>query len=68
MERQRETKRKREKRDGREDRETIFYIFLYYLIVFILFDWVVCKNKNWDVEYIVKWVSKIDKVVFENVK
>ena len=34
---------------------------------FILFYWVVCKNKNWDVGCIVGWVGKIDKVMFEDV-
>ena len=27
-----------------------------------------CKNKNWDIDRVVKWVDRIDKVVFEDVK
>ena len=33
---------------------------------FILFD-CVCQNKNWDVGSLVKWVGKVDKVVFMDV-
>ena len=35
---------------------------------FILFNWVVYKNKNRDVGCIAKCVAKINKVVFQNVK
>ena len=53
---------KRCKRDGREERkwvDRVVYIILLY-----------CKKKkkNWDVKCIVRWVDKIDKVVFEDVK
>ena len=34
---------------------------------FILFYWIVCKNKNWNVKNIIG-VNKIDKVVFDDVK
>ena len=34
----------------------------------LLFYWVVCKNKNWNVGCIVRWVGKIDKVMFKDVK
>ena len=41
--------------------------FLFYFIMeFILFYWVVCTNKNWDVRWVVKWISKIDKLMFED--
>ena len=29
---------------------------------------VVCKNRNWDVSWVVKWYSKIDKIGFYGVK
>ena len=32
----------------------------------LLFYWVVCKNKNSDVGWVLKWVGKVDKVVFED--
>ena len=51
---ERETKRKRGKKDGREERETKFFIFCDCVIYIILFYWVVCKNKNWKVECIIK--------------
>ena len=34
----------------------------------IVFYWVVCKNKNWDVWWVVKWVGKLDKIVFKDAK
>ena len=56
----------REKDSGRKERDNnIFYYFIRY---FILFYWVVCKNKNCDVRWVVKWVNKINKVVFEDAK
>ena len=35
---------------------------------FILFYWIVYKNKNWDVSCIVRCVDKIDKIVFKDIK
>ena len=35
---------------------------------FILFYWVVCKNKNYNVWCIVRWVDKINKIILEDVK
>ena len=41
--------------------------FYYFIRWFILFYRVVCKNKNYDVEWVVKWIDKIDKVMFVSV-
>ena len=48
----------RENLSGEEERE-------YY---FLLFYWVLYKNKNLDVGWVVKWVNKIDKIIFEDAK
>ena len=37
-------------------------------IVLLLFYWIVCKNKNWNVGWVVKWVGKINKIVFKDAK
>ena len=50
---------------GKRERIEIFIILLGNLYHFIR---VVCKNKNWDCRVSCKWVSKIDKVVFEDAK
>ena len=39
-----------------------------YVMRLVLFYWVICKFRNWDIKWIIKWVNKIDKVMFENVK
>ena len=54
-----EKKGKRGKKEMGEERKMSFFIIFY---------WDVCKNKNYDVGKIVKWVSKINKVVFEDAK
>ena len=57
-----------EERDRDEemgDKSIVFYSICFVVYIILL---VVCKNKNWDVEWVVKWVGKIDKVVFEDVK
>ena len=54
----------RDKETGRKKREEYFLLF-YYVVNIILLD---CKNKNWDVGWVVKWVGKINKMVFEDVK
>ena len=43
-------------------------IFIILLDSLYYFYWIVCKNKNWDVGWVVKWVSKIDKIAFEDAK
>ena len=57
---------------GKKERITLYIILLsslyYFIGLFILFYWVICKNKNYDVGWVVKWVGKIDKVVFKNAK
>ena len=35
---------------------------------FILFYYIVKKKKNWDVKCIVRWVDKIDKIMFKDIK
>ena len=49
----------REKVNGRKKREnnTLYYFVGLYV-----------KIKNWDVGWVVKWVSKINKIVFEDAK
>ena len=57
-----------EERDRDEemgDKSIVFYSICFVVYIILL---VVCKNKNWDVEWVVKWVGKIDKVVSEDVK
>ena len=46
-------------------REKSIFLLFYYVVNIILLD---CKNKNWDVGWVVKWVGKINKMVFEDVK
>ena len=31
-------------------------------VIRLLFYWVICKDRNWDVGWIVKWDDKIDKI------
>ena len=51
MGRQNETKKKKERRE----RNNFFYFILFDCVVYtVLFYWVVCKNKNWKVECIIK--------------
>ena len=38
------------------------------VLYFILFYWVLYKNKNWDIGWVVKWIGKIDKIVFADTK
>ena len=54
----------REKETGRKKREEYFLLF-YYVVNIILLN---CKNKNWDVGWVVKWVGIINEMVFEDVK
>ena len=58
--------------EEKKERITLYIILLsslyYFIGLFILFYWVICKNKNYDVGWVVKWVGKIDKVVFEDIK
>ena len=56
----------REKDSRRKEREN--NTFYYFIRWFILFYWIVCKNKNWDVGWILKWIGKIDKIVFDDTK
>ena len=39
-----------------------------YVMWLVLFYWDICKFRNWDIRWIVKWVDKINKVMFENAK
>ena len=53
-----------EKRRVGEKRQKKF--LFYFIMEFILFYWVVCTNKNWNVRWVVKWIGKIDKLMFED--
>ena len=65
-----------ERERGRE-RSELFILFdgvVYIILMSYMFlskkekKWVICKNKNWDIRWVVKWDYKIDKVSFECVK
>ena len=50
---------------GKRERIILFIILLASLYYFIKF---YVKIKKWDVRWVVIWVDKIDKVVFEDAK
>ena len=49
-----------------EKREKLFFFLFVGIVYIILMSY--SKNRNWNVGWVVKWNSKIDKVSFENVK
>ena len=50
---------------GKRERIILNIILLCNLYYFI---GLYVKIKNWDVRWVVKWVSKINKIVFEDAK
>ena len=56
----------REKVSGRKKKTIILYIILLGSLYYFIGLYV--KIKNWDVGWVVKWVGKIDKVMFEDAK
>ena len=54
-----------------EKREKQIFFFIYniiWLCNLYFFYWDICKNRNWNVGWVVKHDSKIEKIVFEDVK
>lgn len=61
----------RDSQRGRKWSNLYYVILLYNLYYFIEFyikiKAEIYKNKSWDIEWIIKWVNKINKIMFEHI-
>ena len=49
--------------------QTMYIIDLFILFIGIVYIilMIICKNRNWNIYWVVKWEGKIDKIGFEDI-